>query len=168
MHSLLLQVSAAVQIARQQGASPLVRRLEPFRHVDRYVKRASLLLDVGRMNGHAPAPAGDRSTSSRWCTNSGVVRPEAAFNRSSLNPLCQPVRPMGPARTRADRLQPDLECHQVWRRRVHRRDVESKQDSSVQFEVRDRGIELRMRTRSAFSDGFERLSTSRDIRRAQE
>jgi len=39
MHSLLLQVSAALQLARQQGASPLARRLERVQHiVDRYVK----------------------------------------------------------------------------------------------------------------------------------
>src|ERR1700761_2657792 len=51
MHSLLLQVSAAVQMARQQETPALVRRLERVQNiVDRYVKRASLLLDVGRMN----------------------------------------------------------------------------------------------------------------------
>ena len=57
MHSLLLQVSAAVQLARQQGAGPLLRRLERVQHiVDRYVKRASLLLDVGRMNANRLQP----------------------------------------------------------------------------------------------------------------
>ncbi len=51
MHSLLLQVSAAVQIAHQQGSPSLVQRLERVRQiVDRYVKRATLLLDVARMN----------------------------------------------------------------------------------------------------------------------
>ena len=57
MHSLLLQVSAALQLARQQGAAPLARRLERVQHiVDRYVKRASLLLDVGRMNANRMSP----------------------------------------------------------------------------------------------------------------
>jgi two-component system, OmpR family, sensor kinase len=43
MHSLLLQVSAAVHAARQHGTASLVRRLERVQHiVDRYVKRASL------------------------------------------------------------------------------------------------------------------------------
>jgi signal transduction histidine kinase len=53
MHALLLQVAASVQAARAQGAAgaPLVRRLERVQQiVDRYVKRASLLLDVARLN----------------------------------------------------------------------------------------------------------------------
>jgi signal transduction histidine kinase len=51
MHALLLQVSAAVQVARQHDSAALVRRLERVQQiVDRYVKRASLLLDVARMN----------------------------------------------------------------------------------------------------------------------
>lgn len=51
MHALLLQVSAAVQTARQHADSALLRRLERVQQiVDRYVKRASLLLDVARMN----------------------------------------------------------------------------------------------------------------------
>jgi signal transduction histidine kinase len=51
MHSLLLQVSAALQAARQHSEMSLVRRLERVQQiVDRYVKRASLLLDVARIN----------------------------------------------------------------------------------------------------------------------
>jgi signal transduction histidine kinase len=51
MHSLLLQVSAALQVARRQGASPLVPRLERIQQiVDRYLKRATLLLDLARLN----------------------------------------------------------------------------------------------------------------------
>jgi len=51
MHSLLLQVSAALQVARRQGASPLIPRLERIQQiVDRYLKRATLLLDLARLN----------------------------------------------------------------------------------------------------------------------
>jgi signal transduction histidine kinase len=51
MHSLLLQISAALQVARQQGVPALAQRLERVQQiVDRYVKRATLLLDVARMN----------------------------------------------------------------------------------------------------------------------
>jgi signal transduction histidine kinase len=51
MHSLLLQVSAALQLARREGASALLPRLERVQQiVDRYLKRATLLLDVARMN----------------------------------------------------------------------------------------------------------------------
>jgi len=51
MHSLLLQVSAALQIARRQGSSPLIPRLERIQQiVDRYLKRATLLLDLARLS----------------------------------------------------------------------------------------------------------------------
>lgn len=51
MHALLLQVSAAVHVARQHAEPALLRRLERVQQiVDRYVKRASLLLDVARLN----------------------------------------------------------------------------------------------------------------------
>jgi two-component system, OmpR family, sensor kinase len=51
MHALLLQVSAALRVARADGAAALVRRLERVQQlIDRYVKRASLLLDVARIN----------------------------------------------------------------------------------------------------------------------
>jgi two-component system OmpR family sensor kinase len=51
MHSLLLQVSAAVQLARREGFSALLPRLERVQQiVDRYLKRATLLLDVARMS----------------------------------------------------------------------------------------------------------------------
>ncbi len=87
MHSLLLQVSAALQLARQQGAAPLARRLERVQHiVDRYVKRASLLLDVGRMNAnrmHPQLESVDFAEVVREVVES--YSPEAAFNRSPLN-----------------------------------------------------------------------------------
>ena len=87
MHSLLLQVSAALQQARQQGAAPLARRLERVQHiVDRYVKRASLLLDVGRMNATRTDPqleSVDFAEVVRDVVES--YSPEAAFNRAPLH-----------------------------------------------------------------------------------
>ncbi len=51
MHSLLLQVSAALQVSRRQGSPALIQRLERIQQiVDRYLKRATLLLDVARMS----------------------------------------------------------------------------------------------------------------------
>lgn len=51
MHSLLLQVSAALQIAHREKSSHLIPRLERIQQiVDRYLKRATLLLDLGRLN----------------------------------------------------------------------------------------------------------------------
>lgn len=51
MHSLLLQVSAALQMARREGTSALIPRLERIQQiVDRYLKRATILLDLARLN----------------------------------------------------------------------------------------------------------------------
>lgn len=51
MHALMLQVASASAIARRNGSEELLHRLERMRVVlDRYVKRATLLLDVSRIN----------------------------------------------------------------------------------------------------------------------
>ena len=51
MHALLLQVTAALAVARRDHVEVLVPRLERIRHiVDIYVKRATLLLDVARLD----------------------------------------------------------------------------------------------------------------------
>ncbi|HXS21698.1 MAG TPA: HAMP domain-containing sensor histidine kinase [Steroidobacteraceae bacterium] len=53
MHALMLQVASAVALARRSGDEELMHRLERMRVVlDRYVKRATLLLDVSRINAH--------------------------------------------------------------------------------------------------------------------
>src|SRR6185312_3768521 len=51
MHALMLQVASAIALARRAGHEELLHRLERVRVVlDRYVKRATLLLDVSRIN----------------------------------------------------------------------------------------------------------------------
>lgn len=51
MHALMLQVESAMTVARRIGNEELLQRLGRVRVVlDRYVKRASLLLDVSRIN----------------------------------------------------------------------------------------------------------------------
>lgn len=51
MHALMLQVASAIALARRGGGEELLHRLERMRVVlDRYVKRASLLLDISRIN----------------------------------------------------------------------------------------------------------------------
>jgi len=51
MHALMLQVASAIALARRVGNEELLQRLERVRVVlDRYVKRANLLLDVSRIN----------------------------------------------------------------------------------------------------------------------
>lgn len=51
MHALMLQIESVIAVARRVGNEELLQRLERVRVVlDRYVKRASLLLDVSRIN----------------------------------------------------------------------------------------------------------------------
>jgi two-component system OmpR family sensor kinase len=51
MHALLLQVASALAIARRSGDDELIQRLERVKLVlDRYIKRATLLLEVSRLN----------------------------------------------------------------------------------------------------------------------
>jgi signal transduction histidine kinase len=53
MHALMLQVASAIALARRVGDEELLHRLERMRVVlDRYVKRATLLLDVSRINAN--------------------------------------------------------------------------------------------------------------------
>lgn len=54
MHALMLQVASAIALARRAGSEELLQRLERVRMVlDRYVERATLLLDVSRINAGA-------------------------------------------------------------------------------------------------------------------
>ena len=54
MHALMLQVETAIVVARRSGNDDLLQRLERVRSVlDRYVKRATLLLDVSRINARS-------------------------------------------------------------------------------------------------------------------
>ena len=53
MHALMLQVASALGLARRCGNEELLHRLERMRVVlDRYIKRATLLLDVSRINAN--------------------------------------------------------------------------------------------------------------------
>jgi signal transduction histidine kinase len=87
MHALLLQVSAALAVARRDGNSDLVRRIERVKHiVDRYVKRATVLLDVCRINAKKfpiQVETFDFMDVVREAVES--FGPEAAFHQSSLN-----------------------------------------------------------------------------------
>lgn len=51
MHALLLQIASALALARRTGDDELLQRLERVKLVlERYVKRATLLLEVSRIN----------------------------------------------------------------------------------------------------------------------
>lgn len=54
MHALMLQIEGAMIVARRSGTPELMQRLERVRLVlERYVKRATLLLDISRVNAHS-------------------------------------------------------------------------------------------------------------------
>jgi signal transduction histidine kinase len=162
MHSLLLQVSAAVQVARQQEVQSLVRRLERVQQiVDRYVKRASLLLDVGRMNATQMRPhvePVDFAEVIREVVES--YAPEAAFNRSPLN-----VRIPQTLCGRWDRLALEQIVSNLISNAIKfgagapiEVTLTSKNDR-VQFDVRDRGIGIADVDQERIFGRFERLST---------
>jgi two-component system OmpR family sensor kinase len=162
MHSLLLQVSAALQLARQQGVTPLARRLERVQHiVDRYVKRASLLLDVGRMNATRMRPqveSVDFAEVVREVVES--YSPEAAFNRSPLN-LRAPQTLCGRwDRLGLEQIVSNLISNAIKFGAGASIDVSlgSRPDGSVQFEVRDRGIGIAEVDQERIFGRFERLS----------
>jgi signal transduction histidine kinase len=162
MHSLLLQVSAAVQVARQHDDAQLARRLERVQQiVDRYVKRASLLLDVGRMNAvrqPAHVESVDFAEVVREVCESYV--PEAAFHRSSLQ-LDVPASLSGRwERLALEQIVSNLISNAIkfgagapidillWQEKV-----------MVRFQVRDRGIGIASTDQERIFGRFERLAT---------
>jgi two-component system OmpR family sensor kinase len=162
MHALLLQVSAAVQLARQQGTDPLVRRLERVQHiVDRYVKRASLLLDVGRMNAtrmHPQVEPVDFAEVVREIVES--YAPEAAFNESTLNAR-MPKTLLGRwDRLGLEQIVSNLISNAIKFGAGASIDVtlDKKGDAHVQFQVRDRGIGIADEDQERIFGRFERLS----------
>jgi two-component system, OmpR family, sensor kinase len=163
MHSLLLQVSAAVQMARQQGTTPLVRRLERVQHiVDRYVKRASLLLDVGRMNATRMSPQVE-SVDFAEVVHEIVesYSPEAAFNQSSLD-VQIPEKLIGRwDRLALEQIVSNLISNAIKFGAGGPIDVtlETKEDKHVQFQVRDRGIGIADADQERIFGRFERLSS---------
>ena len=162
MHSLLLQVSAALQLARQQGATPLARRLERVQHiVDRYVKRASLLLDVGRMSAgrmHPQLESVDFAEVVREVVES--YSPEAVFNRSPLSVHIPPSLSGRWDRLALEQIVSNLISNAIKFGAGAPIDVslESKQDNSVQFEVHDRGIGIAEVDQERIFGRFERLA----------
>jgi len=162
MHSLLLQVSAAVQVARQQEVQPLVRRLERVQQiVDRYVKRASLLLDVGRMNATQMRPhvePVDFAEVVREVVES--YAPEAAFNRSPLNVRIPQTLCGRWDRLALEQIVSNLISNAIKFGAGAPIDVTlTSKQASVQFEVRDHGIGIADVDQERIFGRFERLST---------
>ena len=161
MHSLLLQVSAAVQVARQHGDESLHRRLERVQHiVDRYVKRASLLLDVGRMNAtrqHPQLEDVDFAELVRDVVES--YRPEATFNRSTLRTEL-PAQMRGRwERLALEQIVSNLISNAIKFGAGEGIDIRLySRGSHVHFAVQDRGIGIADADKERIFGRFERLS----------
>jgi signal transduction histidine kinase len=162
MHSLLLQVSAAAQSARQQGATALERRLERVQQiVDRYVKRASLLLDVGRMNANRMQPqleSVDFAEVVREVVES--YAPEAAFNRSALQVRTPPTLGGRWDRLALEQIVSNLVSNAIKFGAGDSIDVtlSARADGAAVFEVHDRGIGIASADQERIFGRFERLS----------
>jgi len=102
MHALLLQISASVAVARKHGQADLVQRLERTRSImDRFIKRASLLLEAARIHAHRSTlnvESFDLAEVTREIVDSYL--PEAVFHRVDAID----VRATGDCRGQWDRL----------------------------------------------------------------
>jgi two-component system OmpR family sensor kinase len=162
MHSLLLQVSAAAQVARQHNDGQLVRRLERVQQiVDRYVKRASLLLDVSRMNATRKPPQVESIDFAQIVRE--VVEsyaPEAIFNRSSLAVKIPATLPGHWDRLALEQIVSNLISNAIKFGAGASIDVslETSSPSTVRFTVRDRGIGIATPDQEHIFGRFERLA----------
>ena len=161
MHSLLLQVSAAAQVARQHGDVGLQRRLERVQQiVDRYIKRASLLLDVGRMNATRQPPHTeevDLAALVREIIES--YRAEAAFNRSTLH-VHLPATLLGHwERLSMEQIVSNLISNAIKFGAGHPIDVTLQSEAqSVRLLVQDRGIGIADADQERIFGRFQRLA----------
>jgi signal transduction histidine kinase len=163
MHSLLLQVSAAVQVARQQGVVSLVRRLERVQQiVDRYVKRASLLLDVGRMNA-TRMPAQLESVDFAEVVREVVesYAPEATFNRSPMHVKVPPTLCGRWDRLALEQIVSNLISNAIKFGAGTPIDVTLTMEGAerARFEVRDRGVGIADADQERIFGRFERVSS---------
>ncbi len=161
MHSLLLQVSAAAQVARQHGDGGLQRRLERVQQiVDRYIKRASLLLDVGRMNAtRQPLHTEVVDLAALVGEIIESYRAEAAFNRSTLHTHL-PATLLGRwERLSMEQIVSNLISNAIKFGAGHPIDitVQPVQDS-VRLLVQDRGIGIADADQQRIFGRFERLA----------
>jgi signal transduction histidine kinase len=93
MHAILLLVTAALAIARRDQARELTSKLERIRHVvDKYVKRATLLLDSVRMDSGAWAADRNEFDLSEVVREiCGSYEPEAQFAGSAVSLALPPT-----------------------------------------------------------------------------
>jgi signal transduction histidine kinase len=170
MHALLLQVSAALAVARRDGNPDLVRRIERVKHiVDRYVKRATVLLDVCRINAKKfpiQVETFDLMDVIREAIES--FGPEAAFHQSSLH-LSGPDSLVGEwDRLAIEQIVSNLLSNAMKYGAGGPVEVELREDGRdfVIFSVRDRGVGIAPEDQERIFGRFEQGASPAVIKRA--
>jgi signal transduction histidine kinase len=159
MHALLLQVSAALAVARRDGNTDLIRRIERVKHiVDRYVKRATVLLDVCRINARK-FPIQVESFDFMDVVSEAVESygPEAAFHQSSLNLTGPATLPGAWDRLAIEQIVSNVLSNAIKYGAGAPVDVEVAIDSEdfVRFAVRDRGVGIPLEDQERIFGRFE-------------
>jgi len=164
MHALLLQVAAAVQAARAYSDAGLVRRLERVQQiVDRYVKRASLLLDVARINAtRLPLQVEDLDFAEVVREVLESYAAEVEFHRSALTLDVPESLPGRWDRLSIEQIISNLISNAIKFGAGGPIEVQlalEKKGESVRFQVRDHGIGIATEDHARIFGRFEQLPT---------
>jgi signal transduction histidine kinase len=169
MHALLLQVTAALALAKRwNAADDLVRRLDRIRHiVETYVKRATLLLDVVRLDARGWQVERTR------CDFAAIVReicrsfePEAQFASCELHTHA-PARLDGYwDRLAAEQIVSNLVSNAIKYGAGSRIDVELRESpaGTAIVQVRDRGPGIAPDDQQRIFDRFQQAVGSAERR----
>lgn len=162
MHALMLQVASAVALARRSGNDELLQRLERVRVVaDRYVKRATLLLDVARINaGNMDLRFEDLDMAEVLREEVDTYAVEAAFHLVDLH-----VTAPESLRGRWDRLSIEQILGNLISNAIKYGDGKpvrielAAEESGVRLEVKDEGIGISAEDQARIFGRFEQVVT---------
>lgn len=164
MHALMLQIEGAMIVARRSGTPELMQRLERVRLVlERYVKRATLLLDISRVNAHSMDlhfEELDIAEIVREAVDTYAV--EAAFHHTDMQ-LTAPE----PLRGRWDRLSIEQIAGNLISNAIKYGDGKpvhislAREGARVRLEVKDQGIGISAEDQARIFGRFEQVVTAR-------
>lgn len=162
MHALMLQVESVLTLARRIGNEELLQKLERVRMVlDRYVKRATLLLDVSRINaGSVDLRFQDVDIAEVLRDIVDVYSIEAAFNLVDIR-LQAPTTLVG----RLDRPALEQVIGNLVSNAIKYGDGKpvdillTREADRIRLEVRDRGIGISAEDQARVFGRFEQVMT---------
>ena len=162
MHALMLQVESVLTLARRVGNEELLQKLERVRMVlDRYVKRATLLLDVSRINaGSVDLRFQDVDVAEVLRDIVDVYAIEAAFNLVDIR-LQAPTTLVG----RLDRPALEQVIGNLVSNAIKYGDGKpvdillTREGDRIRLEVRDRGIGISAEDQARVFGRFEQVMT---------